>query len=734
MAANAPSSDDSGKPKIQAGNIDDPGTRTSVKTKTRNSGGSKGPKKRSYDVHPRHKPRVLLYFPEDLPEGANPIALRNVLREAGERTVALVSPEEDLEERIRQGWRQRADALVTNRVSPDIARALFAKNAYASLVLLTDENPTEAFGDLNYSPSRDSLTIGFLAFDDKHRTITGEINPLDPQPFEVHDVTKFLAATYSPTMAAVSARRFSEFLDRVLSVSEERRIKMEHGELPRYYAAALYATDVYLETGAEEDEERAFEYTRQLYNKLLPQRGHPGTFLFRRKTFQTTERGFVSVGFPGKERGLKEMTDAKATIVKMDADYFNASEQQGRFPMEEIHAALRSSTSRKGYVWKELVPGPTLYHLLNMASQLVDQTKPFDRLSHREKEYRDFPTACLDTAIARIKVWEANAPEVPELKKLNLPALKDKKDDEIKKVDPKDPGEVSRKYKKNILDAMKTAAVRLQVDLSQTDLRTLEQGVDALGYTSFITKQTVVRRCDPSFLNMIFRMDEDELGNLRTDDQNEIIVDKQALDYVISRVRTGRGGIQRSKMLSYVTHVDLPHTYGAVLENLMEVLETRETGLGARAIRKYVNRNIREYKKAAIEQAADSSGDFEDKEREISEKAQNVEDSVEAMGFYRSMRKVYFNCALFGPEMHFGFKDGEMLDTPEYEDGDEHVRANIQHYFKRATYWLEERIKRKDSTTTEQQLALFRSMVDILSRFSDTSNIDYEALSVAKST
>jgi hypothetical protein len=713
---------------------------------------AKPPKKKSYDVHPRYKPRVLLHFPKKLPDGVDALILQEVLRENGERTVAIVSPEESLETRIEQGFRRRADALITNTVSNQAAQALFSRYPYAAFVLLTDENPDTAFGDFNYEPSRDTQNIGFLEWEEELRAQTGElpIQPDSAEPFVVQEVTKFLAATYSPTTAAVSSRRFSEFLDRVLGIADERQRKITTGELDRYYMAASYATSKFLEVETDVARERAYAFTRELYNKLFPQAGHPKTFLFRRNTFQTTEKGFLRVGFADEQRGLKEMPADNALVVKADSDFFTKHHQEA-FPIERIYAALTSTKSIRGYAWKEVIQGPTLYGLLEVASGLVDHTKRSQPYTKKLKEYMDFPNACLDIAAQRIKVWEQHAPEVPKRK---------------------DPAAVAKTYKKNIVLGVENAAVRLQIDLTQAELQILEQGIYALGYDAFTTKETLVRRCDPSFLNMIFRLEDDELANLTVDDENEIIVNQQTLDYVIGVIRTGRGGIQRKKLLDRVVHVDTPARYGVVIENLMEVLETRETGLGEKAIKRYINRCIKEYKGLGEEL---------------------IVASVEAMGFYRAMRKVFFNCALFGPDMHFSFKDKDALETPEYKAADERIQRNIEHYFNRATYWLNERIKcqgkeidkyarttknhawntaikqalerKNDSTTTYdvtisaivsaesekasessdhdlaygffvenyEQLHLFESMVNILSRFTKPiTNIDYEALSVVR--
>ncbi len=538
-------------------------------------------------IHVRYRPRVILDFAGEVPEWLIP-----TLRKQGR----IVVRKEDVSPAQAQ---QRTNLLISNGPKQETIDDLTDNFPYAAIIRLPAPPGTDYV-----EPDYKNLLHRDVGFDLLSR----------PQ-------------------------RFVQFVDRILTESEERRQRDIGEHVRKDVYAAYFWINAFLTKGDElsdHEKEEAYETFRSLYFAREPE-GHMRTVMMR-FNISASEEGVVAFGGAlALPKGvsdyglvLKRASRLRGTIAKSDSEYFGNNYPD--FPIEKVYVCATSKKHSPAYVWKELVPGPTLGSLL---ANIQGDGNP--RLL---KRHRTFRHACIEVALKRVAYWHKYAPIVAPNKESGL---------------------VVDGYLRTLDGALHTASRRLRAQISNEEDAIWREGIEALEYPEFITEETLARRLDPTFLNMVYRIPDQSYTRRSS---------RTIIKQIFRECAAKDNSFDVTKFERSITHVDTSDRYGHILEDMLEVLEAPESNLSPEDVLKHVKRQIVDDNvvPAALSEL--------------------VGKGIEAMGFYRNMRRIILICDSFAPDvfMEHGGEGG-------FEKIESRYKRALDHHFDHARYWLRQRAK-----------------------------------------
>lgn len=574
----------------------------------------------SEHIHVYHRPRILVEL-----SGEYPSDLVKHLRGKGERTVVLPSDssEQDSSEQLVKLLTKgigRTDLLITDNpsVHEQVLRDLEGNFPYAGVIIIGSQTIPGGLDKLlveSVDPSELQNPRTFVQLverilvktDDARRTYrAGE--ELIRDLHAAHDLTSRI----DKALEVVTFPKRMDVVEGLTFIDPSAVLTLLQTAIPEHQFALAH---------------RLF---RRLYHAQPPQgRGHT-VFYFNRFSEGVTEGGALGIGFADEPFVLKRVSRLRAATVVRDSRYFE-SRYPAEFSIEHVSVATVSKTDANAYLWKEFIPGPTLSEVLGYISGFDKPTRIL----------RSFRNACLDVAVERIDFWERHALPVDETK---------------------DPTTIAESYNRNLINSFDATARRLHVSFTPAESAVFEEGVTALGYAALVTEDTIVRKAESALVNMILRLPSHALAREPLEKQVRQLIS------LYRRPRTKK--FDREKLKHGTVQVDASDRYSHALENLLEVLESPESGFSARDITTYLEKKL-----DAAEESIQPA----------------LRESVEAIGFYRVMRKLYFVCDIFGPDAYIEAQRTGRERSRDFTRLEGRYHRWISHYVDRAAYWLVKR-------------------------------------------
>ena len=464
------------------------------------------------------------------------------------------------------------------------------------------------------------------------------VDPLSVGSYPQKSFLGVLSVEYVPRGEIIDERysTLQSAINRALLRSREKRREEGLNALRTTLEALRYNLDS-ISAGRLNHRDLLPEDLKRLY--LLSERVVTAADLeaIRRTVFflreNVTEQGVVVVG---GDYVVKVVSRDRARAVVADAAFLTS--YQEAFPMERVLLALVHPEYRVALVWKEYVPGPTL---MDVVEHIASGSRP--------KPLKHFRRALVDLALERVDFWERNA------------------SDRFVVEGNRDPAVVVDGYIKNLELALGALEKRYGHPLTEAQHDIYTQAIAALNYPQLVTGDDLVRRMDSTFRNMILRTDipEPDDTTLRPE---WVTKRSEWVAKVIGSFLCQNNKTNTAKLRESVVHVDLSDRYGHVLENMLQVLETRDSGLSPLDIVQLLSAKV---------------GMIED-----SQKQHRVRESMGPLGFYRTMREAYFFVERFVPDHYYDGERIEQVGTSDFEERHTHLLIGIHHYVQRALTWL----------------------------------------------
>lgn len=367
---------------------------------------------------------------------------------------------------------------------------------------------------------------------------------------------------------------------------------------------------------------------------------------------ETTEGGVARVTFDlatltdtGQPvQMLKRLRELRVKQVVADHHHFKDDKNM---PLEGVYIGLTPpdpgempsrGQHREGYLLKEYIPGPNLTDLFLGMRRIAERRQD---LHDGMKHLRD---TCVDIALDRVHYWQEHAPAV---------------DDE------RDPVRVAQFYEKQLPRAFETfLQYTTNVSLDpHTEMKFLRRTLaKAFDFRTLISLETIRRNLAATYRNMIFRTSTElPIGDSPSDATLEELV-----------VSVLAAPVDRDALASRIVHVDTHRKYSHLLEDCLEVTDAYEAGLSPEERHGRLERVMAQHDTIRPQ----------------------LEEALPIIGFYRSMRKIFFFVDRFGRQNDDAYMQGHITNRVHTER-QEHYDQNIHHHLHVAKEWLNALLERE---------------------------------------